>query len=378
MTSIAIGVDRLVKLVVFGRLIRVVVLIRLVRVVYTEPRNLQKAARHVVSENKRRLRDGEFDLDMTYITKNVIGMSFPSSGKMALYRNNIKDVAKYMDTIHGPGHYKVYNLCSERSYDGSYFHDSVASYTIDDHNVPTLQQMLDFVEDVKEFLNRDEKNVIAVHCKGGKGRTGTMICAWLIYNGQFADSKDVLDYFGEQRTDLAIGSKYQGVETPSQGRYVNYFNQVINDFDKVIPPKKRLSLKQIKITSLIPIGKGDGSDLTCTITIDREETFIMDFGTSSNCEADYHPEQDVLTVTPRNCPPLIGDVRLKFNCKTRAVPRAYEDCAFYFWFNTSFVDKDGKLKVTREDLDNPHKSKTWKIYREKFSIELSLEEVETQ
>ncbi len=93
-------------------------------------------------------------------------MSFPSSGKMALYRNNIRDVAKYLDTAHGPGSYKVYNLCSEKSYDGSYFHDSVARYSIDDHNVPTLEQMLEFAKDVKDFIEAKDKNVIAVHCKG--------------------------------------------------------------------------------------------------------------------------------------------------------------------------------------------------------------------
>lgn len=89
---------------------------------------------------------------------------------MALYRNNIKDVAKYLDQTHGVGHYKVYNLCSEREYDTTYFHGSCARYCIDDHNVPTLEQMVEFCKDAKQFLDEDaEKNVIAVHCKGYRG-----------------------------------------------------------------------------------------------------------------------------------------------------------------------------------------------------------------
>ena len=104
---VSTNVNSLVKIVVFGRFVRVFVLIRLIRVIVTEPHNLQKGVRHAVSENKRRLVKDEFDLDMTYICKNVIGMSFPSTGKMALYRNNIKDVAKYLDKYHLPGHYKV-------------------------------------------------------------------------------------------------------------------------------------------------------------------------------------------------------------------------------------------------------------------------------
>ena len=44
--------------------------------------------------------------------------------------------------------------------------------------------MLKFSSSVKEWM-KDERNVIAVHCKGGKGRTGTMICVYLIDTGGF-------------------------------------------------------------------------------------------------------------------------------------------------------------------------------------------------
>jgi phosphatidylinositol-3,4,5-trisphosphate 3-phosphatase/dual-specificity protein phosphatase PTEN len=35
--------------------------------------------RSLVSGNKMRIKDGEFDLDLTYITKRIIAMSFPAS-----------------------------------------------------------------------------------------------------------------------------------------------------------------------------------------------------------------------------------------------------------------------------------------------------------
>lgn len=38
-------------------------------------------------------------------------------------------------------------------------------------------------DSVTEWFEKDEKNVIAVHCKGGKGRTGTMICVALLKTG---------------------------------------------------------------------------------------------------------------------------------------------------------------------------------------------------
>ena len=63
---------------------------------------------------------------------------------------------------------------------------------------------------------KDPSNVIAVHCKGGKGRTGTMICVWMIEAGLLSNAKACLDYFGQRRTDLNVSDKFQGVETPSQ------------------------------------------------------------------------------------------------------------------------------------------------------------------
>ena len=47
------------------------------------------------------------------------------------------------------------------------------------------RELLKFVDDVREWLEKDSSNVIAVHCKGGKGRTGTMISTWLLDSGQF-------------------------------------------------------------------------------------------------------------------------------------------------------------------------------------------------
>ena len=68
---------------------------------------------------------------------------------MAWYRNNIEDVANFMDKTHGIGNYKLYNLCSERGYDYQKFHNQVEEWPIGDHNVPTVKQMVDFVAAVR-------------------------------------------------------------------------------------------------------------------------------------------------------------------------------------------------------------------------------------
>lgn len=46
-----------------------------------------------------------------------------------------------------------------------------------------FSDMIRMGDSVTEWFEQDEKNVIAVHCKGGKGRTGTMICVALLKTG---------------------------------------------------------------------------------------------------------------------------------------------------------------------------------------------------
>ena len=49
--------------------------------------------------------------------------------------------------------------------------------------------MLKFARVVRDWMEADEQNIIAIHCKGGKGRTGTMVCTWLIESGQFQEAQ---------------------------------------------------------------------------------------------------------------------------------------------------------------------------------------------
>ncbi|KAM5288034.1 phosphatidylinositol 3,4,5-trisphosphate 3-phosphatase TPTE2-like [Ctenodactylus gundi] len=354
------------RLAILFRPLRLVILMRVFRLAH-QKRHLQMLARRLVSENKRRYQREGFDLDLTYITDRIIAMSFPSSGRQSLYRNPIEEVARFLDTKHA-NHYQVYNLCSERTYDPKYFHYRVHRIKIDDHNVPTLKQMLLFSKEVQEWMAQDEKNIVVIHCKGGKGRTGTMVCTCLIASEHFLTAKDSTYYFGERRTDKSSSTKFQGIETPSQNRYVGYFEKMKTLYNWNLPPIKILWIKRFIIYSIHGVGKGNGSDLKVEISMQHKTVFPC---SSANSTVFHDIETDRVIIEIFNCPALYDDVKVKF--LSPELPKYYDNCSFFFWFHTSFIEKN-RLYLPRKQLDNPHKSKTWKIYNPKFAVEVYFNE----
>ncbi|XP_042229285.1 phosphatidylinositol 3,4,5-trisphosphate 3-phosphatase TPTE2-like isoform X1 [Homarus americanus] len=355
------------SLIVALRLVR---LVRITRILW-ERQHLQTGARQFVSQNKRRYQQNGFDLDLTYVTPRVIAMSFPSTGKMSMYRNDIKEVARFMDNQHS-GHYRLYNLCSERHYDVTLFHNRVERFLIDDHNVPPLSDMVRFSANVREWMNKDEKNVIAVHCKGGKGRTGTMICVFLIDLGIFRDAEHCLGYFGDRRTDKNVASKFQGVETPSQSRYVGYYEHVVRAGGQ-LPPETPMVITRITLRGMHSVGAGDGSEFYFTVQ-SRGHTipFQANIATQRNCKVIVEKINALVHIQLVNAPVVRGDTRIMFFTDSRKIPRGYEKSPFFFWFHTGFINS-GRLDLNRLELDNPHKSKTWHVFQEDFGVTVELE-----
>jgi phosphatidylinositol-3,4,5-trisphosphate 3-phosphatase and dual-specificity protein phosphatase PTEN len=89
-----------------------------------------------VSGKRNRYKEEGYNLDITYITDNILAMSFPASGMESVYRNQISKVAEFLDDKH-PDSYRVINL-SNRAYNSAKFHGKVDSYAWEDHHSPSI------------------------------------------------------------------------------------------------------------------------------------------------------------------------------------------------------------------------------------------------
>ena len=71
--------------------------------------------RAIVSTNKKRLKTGNFNLDLTYITNRIIACGYPAEGFEGLYRNKKSDIIDFLEQHH-ENMVKIYNLCAEQRY----------------------------------------------------------------------------------------------------------------------------------------------------------------------------------------------------------------------------------------------------------------------
>jgi len=337
-------------------------------------RKVRTAVKHKVSQNKSWYVDvvGNFDLDLTYISSTVIVPT--DCWKEVLYRNRLADVVRFFKTRH-PGSFRIYNACPECSYQPTGFRNvdgTVKLFDIRDHTPPTMNQFVEFLTDAHEFLTKaHESAVIAVHCKGGKGRTGSLVCAWLLFSRNFSPDQ-ALSYFANKRTDQ-FANKLCGVETPLQVRYVHQVHKYLQStrcWDIGGPPPHLGTPTRITLTAL----HFEGGLIAQPAKMGRLKVLVQCGGVNISRlvkETGYF-EADVMSI-PLNGVVVGGDVRVSVftekGLKGISALNAIKDSSnaydargitLFFLFHTDFLDvtlTDGSSDPSAvERLDKAHKN----------------------
>ncbi|XP_054470676.1 tensin-1 isoform X2 [Anoplopoma fimbria] len=169
-----------------------------------------------------------YELDLIYITERIISVSFPSSVEEQNYAANLREVASMLRSKHGQN-YLLFNL-SEKRYDISQLNPKVLDFGWPDHHAPALDKICSICKAMDTWLSADSHNVVVIHNKGNRGRTGVVVAAYMHYSNISASADQALDRFAMKRF---YEDKVLPVGQPSQKRYVEYFSGLLSGHIKI-------------------------------------------------------------------------------------------------------------------------------------------------
>ncbi|KAM4560094.1 tensin-1 isoform 2-T2 [Odontesthes bonariensis] len=173
------------------------------------------------------MEDG-YEVDLVYITERIISVSFPGGADERSYSTNLKEVATMLRSKHGE-HYLVLNLSEWRS-DLSQLNHKVLEFGWPDHHAPALDKICSMCKAIDMWLSGDPHNVVVLHNKGDRGRTGVVVAAYMHYSNISASADQALDRFAMRRF---YEDKALPLGQPSQKRYVGYFNGLLSGHIKI-------------------------------------------------------------------------------------------------------------------------------------------------
>uniref|UniRef100_A0AAQ4RYM7 Tensin 1 n=1 Tax=Gasterosteus aculeatus aculeatus TaxID=481459 RepID=A0AAQ4RYM7_GASAC len=181
-----------------------------------------------LSRNQSVAMEESHEVDLVYITERIISVCFPAGAEERSYTTNLKEVATMLRSKHGE-HYLILNLSEWRS-DLSTLNPKVVEFGWPDNHAPALDKICSMCKAIDTWLNGDPRNVVVLHNKGNRGRTGVAVAAYMHYSNISASADQALDRFSMRRfyEDKALPAAQ-----PSQIRYVRYFNGLLSGHIKI-------------------------------------------------------------------------------------------------------------------------------------------------
>lgn len=157
------------------------------------------------------------DLDLTYLTSNLIVMSYPAEGFESTYRNHFEDVRAYLESKQCP--YMIVNV-SGRAY-GSYkfghnkkLINGNESWK-DSAKIASFVELIDICDKISDWLvGQKEKKLLIVHCIDGKLNSSILVSSFLLYIGMFKNYEASSNLFAVRRCPINLNAAHK--------RYLDY------------------------------------------------------------------------------------------------------------------------------------------------------------
>eukprot|EP01125_Pyxidicula_operculata_P010034 TRINITY_DN3298_c0_g1_i2.p1 TRINITY_DN3298_c0_g1~~TRINITY_DN3298_c0_g1_i2.p1 ORF type:complete len:329 (+),score=41.22 TRINITY_DN3298_c0_g1_i2:256-1242(+) len=288
-------------------------------------------------------------------------MAYPASGLEVAFRNDLTEVLRFLRHYHGEN-YRIFNV-SERDYNIVSFKGKYEFLGWNDHHAPPLPQLIKVIKAIDAFLSLDSKNVAAIHCNAGRGRTGTVIASYFLYKNSFDDPTQAIKFFNDKR-----GAR-PSLTLPSQIQCVHRFSKLVSDVrsNKIYSPKlefpdnvipKKLFLSKMIITPIPHVINIKGC--TPLIEIFNEPAFfpsksqsILPFFRYTSDRSLSLTEQVIVVKINQF---IQGDILFRLS-HVQSLPGIGPKVIpmFKFHIHTSFIpiEKEPFFDLNAEDLDNP-------------------------
>ncbi|XP_036065683.1 tensin-1 isoform X6 [Oryzias melastigma] len=290
--------------------------------------------------------DETYELDLVYITERIISVSFPGSVEEQSYAVNLREVASMLRSKHGHN-YLLFNL-SEKRYDINQLNPKVLDFGWPDHHAPALDKICSICKAMDTWLSADSHNVVVIHNKGNRGRTGVVVAAYMHYSNISASADQALDRFAMKRF---YEDKVLPVGQPSQKRYVEYFSGLLSGHIKI--NNKPLFLHHVIMHGIPNFEAKGGCRPFLKIYQAMQPVYTSGI---YNVQGD---SQTSICITIEPGLLLKGDILLK--CYHKRYRSPCRDVIFRVQFHTCAVHDLG-LVFGKEELDETYKDERFPEY----------------